>query len=172
MLRGLRVIINKQKGFILIEMIAVIAIAGLILSAAASTIAQMFIINAQNTARMTAVKQVERAIHWVSRDIQAAQTVKTDDTDPATVLTLTWVEWDNPEDIVRVTYTLNDGELWRNHSVSGQTMVARHIESALATPQPYTYTGGKLDFTITATLGGLRPASETRVVEVIPRPSL
>jgi prepilin-type N-terminal cleavage/methylation domain-containing protein len=166
MLRGLRVIINKQKGFIFIEMIAVIAIAGLILSAAAGTISQVFIINAQNIARMTVVKQVESAVHWVSRDIQTAQAVKTDD--PATVLTLTWVEWDNPEDIVQVTYTLNDGDLRRNHSVNGQTIVAQHIESISVAP----YTGGKLNFTITATLNGLRSASETRVLEVIPRPSL
>lgn len=168
MLRGLRVIINKQKGFILIEMIAVIAIAGLIFCAAAGTISQVFIINAQSIARMTAVKQVESAIHWVSRDLQMAQTVETDDPDPATVLTLTWREWDNPEDIVQVTYTLDNGDL-RRHSVSGQTIVARHIESTSVN-----HTGGELNFTVTvtATLGGLRSASETRVVEVIPRPSL
>jgi len=166
--RKLKVIIDKQKGFTLIEMIAVVAIAGLILSAAAVTISQVFIINAQNTARMKVVKQVESAIHWVSRDMQTAQIVKTDD--PEMLLTLTWVEWNNPEYEVQVTYTLDNGDLRRSHSVSGQTIVARHIESALVTPKPYT--GGKLDFTITATLGGLRPASETRVVEVIPRPSL
>ncbi len=170
MLRKLKVIINKQKGFTLIEMIVVIAIAGLIFSAAAGTISQMFIINAQNTACMTVVKQVESAIHWVSRDMQMAQTVKTDDPDPATVLTLTWVEWNIPKNQVQVTYTLNNGDLRRNHSVSGQTIVAHHIESTLVAPKPYT--GGKLNFTITATLGGLRSASETRVVEVIPRPSL
>jgi prepilin-type N-terminal cleavage/methylation domain-containing protein len=165
--RKLRVV-DKQKGFTLIEMIAVIAIGGLILSAAAVTISQLFIINAQNTARMKAVKQVESAIHWVSRDVQTAQTVKTDV--PETLLTLTWVEWNNPENEVQVTYTLNNGDLRRNHSVSGQTIVAHHIESALVAPKPYT--GSKLNFTITATLGGLRSASETRVVEIIPRPSL
>jgi len=92
--RKLKVIIDKQKGFTLIEMIAVVAIAGLILSAAAVTISQVFIINAQNTARMKVVKQVESAIHWVSRDMQTAQIVKTDD--PEMLLTLTWVEWNNP----------------------------------------------------------------------------
>ncbi len=170
MLRRLRVITNKQKGFTLIEMIAVIAIAGLIFIAAAGTISQMFIINAQSTTRMIVVKQVESAIHWVSRDMQMAQTVKTDDPNP-TVLTLTWVEWNNPENSVNVTYTLNNGDLRRNHSVDVETIVARHIDIESTSVD---HTGGELNFTITitATLGGLRPASETRVVEVIPRPSL
>ncbi len=166
----LRMKTGQEKGFILIEMIAIIALAGLILSAAAVSISQVFIIHAQSTAGMQVVKQVESAIHWVSRDMMMAQTVKTDDPDPATVFTLSWVEWDNPTNRVQVTYTLNNGDLRRNHSVNGQTVVAQHVESATVIPKPYT--GGKLSFTITATLNGLRSASETRVVEVIPRPGL
>ena len=155
---------KKQSGFTLVEIIIAVAIAGLIISAATGTIFQVFTMNARDTAHMIAVKQVENAVHWISRDIRMAQTAKIDD--PAMVLALTWVEWNNTEN--QVTYTLDNGDLRRNHSVNGQTIVAQHIESIVVAPKPYT--GGKLAFTITATLGGLRPASETRVVEVMPRP--
>jgi type II secretory pathway pseudopilin PulG len=165
-----RTITNQQKGFIFIEMIVVIALAGLVLSAAAVSISQLLIIHAQNTAHMQVVKQVESAIHWVSRDMMMAQTVKTDDLDPGAIITFTWAEWDNPGDPVQVTYILNNGELRRIHSVNGEIVVAQYVESATVTPKPYT--GGKLSFTITAALNGLRSASETRSIEVIPRPGL
>lgn len=156
---------KKQSGFILVEIIVAVAVTGIIISAVTGTIFQVFTANARDTAHMIAVKQVENAVHWIGHDIQMAQTAKTDD--PATVLTLIWVEWNETEN--QVTYTLN-GDLKRTYSRNGQptetTIVAQHIESIVVAPKPYT--GGKLTFTITATLDGLK--SETRVVEVLPRP--
>jgi len=89
-------------------------------------------------------------------------------------LNLTWVEWDDT--VHQVIYTLEDGELERNHSVNDgeptETVVARHIDpdSAMTNCQ---YVGGVLTFKITATVdSGSQVASDTRVCEVIPRPGL
>lgn len=154
---------NNQAGFTLIELILVIAITGIITGSITMTISQVFTNNAHSIAHMTAIKEVENTIHWISRDVQMAQIVVTDD--PAAVLTLTWVEWDNT--VNQVTYRLENDQLHRNHSINGQTIVARHIDSIEVTPKPYS--GGKLTLTITAAIGS---ASETRVCEVIPRPAL
>jgi len=172
MLRRLRAIINDQKGFTLIEMIVVVAIIGLISGAVAGTVSQVFVVNAQSTARMTAVKQVESAVHWISRDAQMAQIVLPSG-GPGFPLNLSWKEWNNTTN--NVSYALQNGELLRSHSINGsapsQTVIAEHINTDTGMTE-FNYDSGVVIFKLTASVSGFRQASETRVVKVIPRSGL
>ena len=153
---------NNQRGFTLIELLVALAIIGVITSAISMVIYQTLTIPAQSRTHMTAVKQVENAIHWLSRDVQQAQEIST----PGFPLTLTWVNWDNT--VHQVTYTLENGELERANSASGgdPIVVARHIDSANTDCQ---FTDGIFTFTITATVSGFRPSTEIREGKILPR---
>lgn len=175
-------LINKnQRGFTLVGLILAIAVTGIISGGITMTISQVFDHNARSTAHMTAVKQVEHAVHWISRDAQMAQTVMDSD-DPATAdvtefFVLSWTEWSN--DVHRVAYILEDDELKRSHYVNPgepsetlvETVVARYIDPD-GTSCTWDDVEGELTFTLTAAVGyGSKEAIETRAWEVGPRSS-
>lgn len=168
-------LINKdQRGFTLVGWLMAIAVAGVISGGITMTIFQVFDQNARSTAHMTAVKQVEHAVHWISRDAQMAQTVETTDPDGFPLI-LSWVEWDNTENVV--TYSIVGDELKRSHSVGGgapsETRVASYINSDPDVTN-CAFADGVLTFEITATVGygSSQESTETRVCEVIPRPDM
>ena len=86
-------------------------------------------------------------------------------------LTLKWVEWDGTSH--QVSYRLAEGKLERNHSVNGgepqKLIVAHYINPAMT---DCLLLDGVLTCKITASVGGLRPSSETRTLQVAPRPAL
>jgi len=171
---GLISVINKnQKGFALIEMTVAIAITGLLTVGTTTAVFQVSTHITRGTNHMTAVKQVENALHWISRDAQMAQIVEPNG-DSGFPLNLSWILWDNT--MHQVTYTLEDGKLKRNHAVNGGepigTVIAQYIDSNLEVTNCQ-FVGGKLIFKVTAIAGeGSQVASETRVCEVSPRPDL
>lgn len=176
-------LINRnQRGFTLIELLVAVAITGIIIGGITMSIFQVFAVNARTSSHMTAVRQVQNAGYWISHDAQMAQQEPVIGDDPATTevtefLTLTWTEWESG-DTHEIIYSLEDmptsGELKklrRSHSVNGTTeagIVAEYIEPAM-TNCGFT-AGGELILTVTASVGGWQPASETRTYEVVPRP--
>ena len=178
-------LINKsQKGFTLIEILIVTAIVGLIGVGATMAIFQTFAVNALSTAQMTAVKDVENAVHWIISDAQMAQAelasgdegvsgaLQTND------LILRWSNpWANTSD--SVAYTIQNGRLKRTYSHTdkdgntsmSEAVVAQHIDIASANS---VFTNGVLTFDITAATGDFRPASENRSFQAVlrstPRP--
>ena len=173
MFHRLGLINRNQMGFTLIELMLAIAITGVITGAITTTIFQVVNSSARTNNHMMAVRQVQNAGYWVSRDAQMAQVVEPAgelvDTPAGTgfPLTLTWTEWDGT--VNEITYILEGTELWRDYD--GQ----RDPVAQFVNPDPEKtrceFTDGKLTFTITATVGSNSQAqSETRIYEVKPRP--
>jgi len=153
-----------------------IAITGIITGGITMTIFQVFSGNARSSNHMTAVRQVQNAGYWISHDTQMAHNVVPDPGDTGFPLTLTWSDWDSG-DVHQVIYTLYtllvDNKLQREHytnlNLDATTIVAEYIDPD-ETSCVWDDGTGTLTLTVTATVGGWQPASETRVYEVIPRP--
>ncbi len=166
----LGIIGRSQGGYTLNEMLVALAILGVIAPAIGMSIFQVLAVNDLTANHMTAVKQVENAIYRISRDAQMAQTVQTGG-GSGFPLNLTWVEWDNISN--NVTYSVQNGELQRAYSVNGtqptSTVVAQHINTDSGATNCQ-FASGVLAFKITVSIEGFRPASETRVGKVVPKP--
>jgi len=153
--------------------IIAVAISGIIAGAATTTIFQVFTGNARTSNHMTAVRQVQNAGYWISHDALMALDVVPDTGDTGFPLTLTWTDWDSGDEYQVVYSLIEDNKLQREHYTNRDinpdpnttTFVAQYIASISCQ-----FTGGELTLTVTATVGGWKPASETRTYEVIPRP--
>lgn len=157
---------KEQRGFTLVGLLVALAITGLIAGGITTAISQVFIFNMRISAHMTAIKQVESAVHWISRDAQMASAITVAPGDTGFPLILTWTDYGEGGAPQTVTYTIDSAELWRDFN--GQTMrVAQYIDSA--TNCQLSPNEDRLTFTVTATVG---IKSETRVCEVMPRPQL
>jgi hypothetical protein len=116
---------------------------------------------------MRVVQEVQNAGHWISRDtIMAQSVVPAASPDPdGFPLTLTWYGFESSDEH-QVVYTLTGDQIQREHytnSVLDTTkIVARHIDSSGTNCQ---FINGKLTLTVTASLSGYQPVSETRTYE-------
>jgi prepilin-type N-terminal cleavage/methylation domain-containing protein len=150
-----------------------LAITGLLASGLGMTIFQIFSGNAQSSNQMTVVRQVQNAGYWISQDTLMALLV-TPSGATGFPLTLTWAEFGVDEDEHQVVYTLVGDQLKREHYTNrtinpdpdATTFIAQYIDSISCQ-----FAGGELTLTVSASVGGYRPASETRTYEVVPRPS-
>jgi prepilin-type N-terminal cleavage/methylation domain-containing protein len=163
---------KKQQGFTLLEIVIAVAITGALASGITMTISQIFTSNMRDSARMTAVQDAQSGVYWLSRDVQMAQNVQPSGS-TGFPLQLSWVEWET-NDVYRVTYSLNDGQFLRGHSVNGgpveEAIIASNINSD-ASKTNCSLTGRVLTISLTASVPyGSNTASETRVVEVLARP--
>jgi len=177
---------KDQNGFTLLELLLAIAIAGIIGTGIVASIFQTYTGNAISTAHMTAVKEVETAVHWITPDAEMAQEEFVDPLDDS--IAIIGVDeddnisdsdglrlaWSNPwartrDEVIYViqedgkltrTYTHTDKDGNQNTTVS---VVAKNINSADSSSE---FSDGVLIFTITASTGSLRPASETRTFQV------
>jgi len=166
-----------EKGFTLVELLVAITIMVLASGAAGAAIFQIFRGTERNSNHMTAVRQVQNAGYWISRDAQMAQSVNL--TSP-NFLMLSWTEA-NSGDEYQVVYTLENmpgselKELRRNQSINGggstATLVAQYIDSDLEKTTCES-ANGTLTLTVMATVGeGAPMQSETRTYKLVPRPS-
>jgi len=159
-----------------------IAITALIVGVIVMSIFQIFIVNALSSNHMKAVRQVQNAGYWINHDVQMAQSVapaEAPDID-GFPLTLIWTEWEGDEHQVIYVYDTVGDRLQREHYTNYDTddpdepdstiFVAEYIQSIEVAPRPFT--GGELTLTVTATVGTWpQVETETRVYEIVPRPS-
>jgi len=137
---------NGEKGYTLIELIVATIIIVIITGAASITIFQVMKGTELNNIHLTAVRQVQNAGYWISRDARMAQSIETDNLTPPNFLVFNWREWDddNEEIFHTSTYFFADltdgiGKLKRTHwssaGVNHQTLIAEHIYYAPGDPQ-------------------------------------
>jgi prepilin-type N-terminal cleavage/methylation domain-containing protein len=171
---------HNERGFTLIEILIALAITGFLAVGIGTAIVQIGSVSDISNSRVTAVKQIENAIHYINRDVQQAQKVEINGT--GYWIRLTWVSWDD-NSIVQIVYNVDSNKnLIRQVSstVGGSTStstttVAKYIESGskvvtapntTLTPPEKTWTV-QLSSTYTS---GQKTASETREIKIIPRP--
>jgi len=169
---------RDQGGFTLIELLVVMAIAALMVGAASMTTFQVTDITRRSNDHMTAVRQVQNAGYWISRDaLMAEQVIVDSDPETADFLTVLWTEWGYGEDSIyhSVIYSFQDlsqgiAKLKRTHWSSAganeQTLVAEYIYYNPDDPDDTTkvsYQSPVLTMQITASLGEAKETKEYRV---------
>ncbi len=174
--------VHNQRGFTLVEMLIVLAITGIIIASVSAVILQTVSVSAASSNRMTAIKQLENALHWIDRDAQQSW-VQGVDIDP---IRLHWIDNVNVSDPKEpeehnVTYALDSATdtLTRIDVITAHdgtvttlnTFIAEYVSDINGT---YIQTpNGKylLIVDITANVEGYRSATESRTLYVMPRAS-
>jgi prepilin-type N-terminal cleavage/methylation domain-containing protein len=181
MLKRLKKIFRNQVGFTLIELMIALAITGIITATATFITFQVFDGEARSNNHMDAISRVQNVGRQISRDAGMAQSVLLTADEDGFPITLVWNEWEN-NDSHQVVYSIEDNNLERVHTINGslaETYVFEYIigddpdSGALVTYCERDPATNQLIFTLTATAGiGSQRVSETRVYQVIPRPSM
>ncbi len=175
---------GSQKGFTLVELLVAVAITAVIGSVITMSISQLFSVSISDKNRMTAVKQVENALHYINRDVQMADRRLISPDDGSTGyfimgLNLQWTDYTlDPVVKISVDYTLDaDGVLERVYTIKENneeeniistvtTNIASHIDSVNSY---YSFDGEMLEIKITASVGGFKSVTESRTLQVKPR---
>jgi prepilin-type N-terminal cleavage/methylation domain-containing protein len=159
---------KDQRGLTIIELLVVMVLTGLITAAITTTFFQVFDMNARTANHMSALSQVRQAGKLVSEDILEAQVID-DDPTGGEFLILSW----NSTPAREVTYTLEDGELWRSETIDpGEPTLTRVAEYINSDETSCYLEGDVLIFKVTATvgMGTAHEESEQRIYRVQPRP--
>jgi prepilin-type N-terminal cleavage/methylation domain-containing protein len=164
---------KQHSAFTLIELLIAMTISSMIAVAIGYCIFQMERTNNSIQAHMTSVKQLENAIHFLNRDIQMAQKIETGGS--GYWLRLTWVGWDDAATNLVVYQFDGNGNLTRTCGGTDQ-IIARSLSTETSNPDKiycnYDSANHKVIIKLTTevTFGGMQ-ASESRDIEIIPRPS-
>ena len=172
----------NEKGFTLIELLIAITIMVLAIGAAGGAIFQIFRGMESNNDHMTAVRQVQNAGYWISRDAQMAQTVTTDGLTLPDFLVVNWTEWDDAGDPIYHSATyffedLTDGigtlmrEHWSSAGASEETLIAQYIyyDPGVDNTSNASYLSPVLTVQLTALFEKTR---ETKEYQITHRPNL
>lgn len=152
---------KNETGFTLVEMIVVTALLATIVAAAGGAINVMLKSTQVSNDQGIALRQVQNAGYWITRDALMAQNVATDE--PGIFLSLSWVDWDG--NVYDVSYVLNDNKLKRELN-GAATLIAEYIHTdSTANWDPVER---KLTVTIRASFNG---TEVERKYEATPRPS-
>ena len=124
---------------------------------------------------MEAIKQVENALHYINRDAQTAYSaVPTDANFP---LVLTWREWDETDNSLtgpehQVTYYISNNQLLREEIIDSGSPSERVVAVNISDDSACTYDNDSrvLTVNIIASVGGYKPAVESRLLRVQSRP--
>ncbi|MFC1948114.1 type II secretion system protein J [Chloroflexota bacterium] len=163
--------LRLQHGFTLIEILVGMALTGILIVGIVVTIFQVNVGTAQNKNSMYALRQVQTAGYYISRDTLQAECIGIYPADNGFPVTLVWDDPGTSENhSIKYEYDSGTRTLKRtgsiNNSVNSVIQIANNINSTTS----FTNNGtGYFILTVTATTGGYQPASATRTYEVEPR---
>jgi len=153
---------RNQKGFTLIEVLVVVGILGAIMGVMAMTVVTIMIVSPKSNDQVIALRQVQNAGYWISRDVLGAKEVSTTETGVFLA-----IDWDG--DDYDVNYVFNGNELRRElNGASPGTLIAEYV---VGVGTDTTFTGPDDDNKYTLTVKAEHGDVEVeRVYEVSPRP--
>lgn len=129
---------TDEKGFAFLEIMVAITLVALVMSTVATTIVYVLKNNQRNSDHMAAVFYAETAGYLISKDVQMADGVTTDNLTPPEFLITAWTEWGYDTDSIyhEVTYSIEDvsgeiGKLKRVHQDSAGTYEEAIIASCI-----------------------------------------
>jgi len=164
---------RNQKGFTLIEVLVVVGILGAIMGVMAMTVVTIMIISPKSNDHVIALRQVQNAGYWISRDVLGAKSV-TPDNDPAAPLLLTLIDG-NDKTLV---YKLEDmavgtKKLMRtDQDTGGQILIAEYIYydpgEEGSTKMDYNSDTRTLTATIAATSGEVKVTKQYKATQRVP----
>jgi prepilin-type N-terminal cleavage/methylation domain-containing protein len=162
-----------ERGFTLIELLVAIAITAIVGSTITIAITQVFSVSIADKNRMEAVKQVENAIHYLNRDAQMASSIVPTSNDFP--LVLTWNEWNVTENDLsgpqhQVIYSIISNKLKREEIIGTNPVTTNIIANYISDASNCSFTDPVLTVNLTASVGGYKPVSETRSLEIKSRP--
>ena len=159
--------LRSQPGFTLIEILVGMALTGILITGIVITIFQVNIGTAQNENNMYALRQVQTAGYYISRDTLQAKCVGLGVNNGFPV-TLTWYDPGTSDNhSIKYEYDSDTRYLTRTDLISNSTIrVADSIDSTISFTQNGT---GYFILTATASMSGYQPASATRTYEIQPR---
>lgn len=171
-MKRLKALIKKQAGLTLIELLIALAITGIITGASTMIVFQVFDGEARSNNHLDAISRVQNAGRQISRDAGMAQSVYCPDEDDDFLIRLSWTDWEDNETYT-VEYKITNAELWRDYYIGDDTepTTSYHFEYVnCESPCPV---DTELSFKLTATVGvGTQQISESRVYNIMPRPSI
>jgi prepilin-type N-terminal cleavage/methylation domain-containing protein len=179
---------SNQKGFTLLEILIAMAVTAIIGLAIGRVVIQVMSVNAGSNTREIAIKQVENAVHIISRDALQTQIFSPVNSlnNPKPVdavskeivfdlaagdrLILTWTSWDSKQ--TAITYDLLNKKLRKSVSINGGQPVVTEIANSISVASGDWHTDGKfLDFNVTANVTGYKTSTETRTFQIAPAPA-
>lgn len=172
----------EKKGFTLVEVLVALAILTVIMGGIAAITLQIFHTNELSTNRTLAIRQVQNAGQWLSRDIIQSTTTPILTSPNGFTLVITQdLTGLYGGDITVITYSIDgDGRLLRSAQVGtgtpSVTTVAVNVvwntsDISNEAPSWVRKIGGNFELKITSTFGtGNTSATETRIYEIKPRP--
>lgn len=161
---------RNERGLALIEIIVAVAISGLLLAGASGALIQV-LESRRNSEHMTALRQVQSAGYWISRDALQAQWVETSGSGCLLYLERIGIDDNLCHEVCYSFQAMVSGlkELKRQEFVGGNPttsmIVARYIDPS-RTRFNWNSTNKMLFCTIAATVNG---QTETRRYDVRPR---
>jgi prepilin-type N-terminal cleavage/methylation domain-containing protein len=158
---------RSQYGFSMIELLAGMALSGILIGGIVMTIFQVNVGTEQNKNNMYALRQVQNTGYYISRDTLQAECISLG-TNNGFPIELSWNDPGTSENhSIKYEYDSYTRSLTRTNLINSSTIkIADNIDSTTS----FTNNGtGYFVLTVTANMSGYQPASATRTYEAEPR---
>jgi prepilin-type N-terminal cleavage/methylation domain-containing protein len=165
--------VKGQKGFTLIELVVAISITAVIGSSIMMAISQILSVSITSKNRMVAVKQIENALYYINQDAQMASSITPTGNDFP--LVMTWNEWNVAENdltgpLHQITYSINTENELERVETKGGSSTTRTVAKYISDTSNCSYSANMTTVNLTSSIGGYKPVSETRSMEIKSRP--